>query len=30
MGEKEKWSNLSIMKRDGTGELRVEKSGRLL
>jgi hypothetical protein len=26
MGEKEKWNNLSIMKRDGTGDLRVEKS----
>jgi hypothetical protein len=29
MEEKEKWSNLSIMKRDGTGDLRVERSSLL-
>ena len=26
MGEKEKWSSLSIMKRDGTGDLRVVRN----
>jgi hypothetical protein len=26
MGEKEKWSSFSIMKRDGTGDPRVERS----
>jgi hypothetical protein len=29
MGEKEKWSSLSIMKRDGTGDLRVERRNLL-
>jgi hypothetical protein len=29
MGEKEKWSNLSIMKRDGTGESRIERNSLL-
>jgi hypothetical protein len=26
MGEKEKWNSLGIMKRDGTEDLRVERS----
>jgi hypothetical protein len=30
MAEKEKWSSLSIMKRDGTGDLRVGRSNCLL
>jgi hypothetical protein len=29
MGEKEKWSSFIIMKRDGTGDLRVEWSSLL-
>lgn len=29
MGQKEKWSGLSIMKRDGTGDLRVGKRNLL-
>jgi hypothetical protein len=27
MGKKEKWSSLSIRKRDGTRQLRVERPG---
>jgi hypothetical protein len=29
MGEKEKWDSLSIMKKDGTGDSRVERSNLL-
>lgn len=29
MGEKEKWSSMSVMKREGTGDLRVEGSSLL-
>jgi hypothetical protein len=26
MGEKKKWNSLGIMKKDGTGDLKVERS----
>jgi hypothetical protein len=29
MGEKETWSSVSLMKRDGTGDSRVERSSLL-
>lgn len=29
MGEQEKWNSLSIMKKDGTGDLRVERCSLL-